>query len=694
MAAPERIVACDVETSGLSWRKDSLCGVAICCEEDQGIYYPVEQFYTLHHLELQNRGLPKVFHNANFDLKFLGTRGIKLDGAIYDTLLMAQLIDENQPLDLKSLSVKYLGPDSIKHAEAIWAWLTKKGLKKADLVKAPPELLKAYAEEDVNNTYKLFYVFWDKLEQLNIKVKQVFGTEFGPMDYYRNEAQPVDYVLGGMELRGIKINLPLLQQKKQELEEEINKRIEALNALLHEEIQKVSQERYQAEVDKKMSPRGKANVKFPVFNWGSTDQVGDLFYTRLGLCNHLQIKTDTGKWKCSDEVWEQALKLPNLDQKLFLAIKYFSDIKALQKKMANDIGGFNAKGTPVGLASKIDGDRVYPHFKQIGGMFEGEAAGTVTGRLSVSCPNTQNQQPFAKPLFIPDSEEFVFAHFDYSMIEMRIAAHLSQDPLMLQRLRAGEDLHKALASKLYGNIALTKQQRNAGKGANFLFIYNGSEWRLQTQLQGWGIQLKLEDCAALKQAFFDDYKIYKQYIDEQQTKMLRYKVVVAQSGRVRRLPELRYYDGLDFQSRTYKGAYKDELKEWLDSRPPNKQMRVFSDGTKKKLTLFDVANGKCRHAFNQGYNFPVQSLGGSITKCAMLALNKLGFDIVNQVHDSIVLQIKKCEIQEKVDEAKCIMENVVKLSVPILVDVKLANSFDDEHDIYTPHQIMEKQLHG
>lgn len=682
MPAPEQILAIDIESSGLNWRKDSLDGIAICGDEDQGVYYKWDSFRELHHLQLQDPKIPKVFHNANFDLKFLLPRGVKIQGAIYDTLLMAQLIDENQPLKLKDLSVKYLGEDSIANAKIIWDWLEKNGYKKGDLIKAPPELLRAYAEEDVNNTYKLFYVFWEKLECLEGKVKEVFDIDRGPLTYYFQESQPTDYVLGKMEARGIKIDLPLLQTKKSELEEDIKKREAALNTLLREELDQICQEKYRVEVEKKKSPRGKANCKVPVFNWGSTDQVGELFYQKLGLSQHIKSKTDTGKFKCSDEVWEQTLKLPNLDQKLFLSVRYFSDIKALQKRITTDIGGFNKKGKPVGLASKIDGDRVYPNFKQIGGMFEGEAAGTVTGRLSVSAPNTQNQQPFAKPLFIPDSDEYVFAHFDYSQIEMCIAAHLSQDPVMLERFHNGMDLHKILAWKLYGQVELTKLQRNAGKGANFLFIYNGSPWRLQTQLQGWGIQLTIEECQTLQTAFFEDYKVYKQYLDEQQTKMLRYRAVASQFGRVRRLPDLKYYAGLDFTKRLYRGAHSVELGEILENLDPAQQYKTFSDGSRKKKTLFDLANGKCRHAFNQGYNFPVQSFGGSLTKRAMIELNRRGFDLVNQVHDSIVIQIKKCEIQEKVDEAKYIMENVIKISVPIRVEVKLANSFDDEGDLY------------
>lgn len=662
-------------------------GVAVSSEEDAGVYYTTEEFRGLTHLDLQNNTIPKVFHNANFDLKFLLTRGFKLRGTIYDTLLMAQLVDENQPLDLKSLSIKYLGEDSINNAKAIWDWLDKNKLKKKDLVKAPPGLLRAYAEEDVNNTYKLFYVLWEKLEEISSRVKNIFGIPASPLDYYLQESQPTDYVLGRMESRGIKINLPLLQKKKQELEEGIDKRIASLNELLKTEIEQICQEKYEWELAKKKSPRGKAACKVPVFNWGSTDQVGELFYNRLGLLNHIKTKTETGKFKCSDEVWEQALKIEGLDQKLFLAIKYFSDIKTLQKRVATDIGGVNKKGEHIGLASKIDGDRVYPHFKQIGGMFDGEAAGTVTGRLSVSGPNTQNQQPFAKPLFIPDSDEYVFGHFDYSQIEMCIAAHLSKDPIMMERVIAyfegrGKDLHTLLAEKLYGEIPLSKIQRNAGKGANFLFIYNGSPWRLQTQLQGWGIQLNIEECQELQKGFFSDYTVYKKYLEEQQVLMLRYRAVASQFGRVRRLPELKYYNGLDFKTRQYKGKYTQELQDWLDTRPTAKQFRIFSDGSKKKLSLFDVANSKCRHAFNQGYNFPVQSFGGSITKRAMVVLNTEGFDLVNQVHDSIVVQFKKTEVKEKVEQVKYIMENVVKISVPIRVDVKLAKSFDDEGDTY------------
>jgi DNA polymerase-1 len=687
LAAPEQIVAIDIETTSLNWRTGTLVGVAVANEEDAAAYYTWPEFIQTEHLTLRDEKIPKVFHNANFDMKFLMPRGTKLKGAIYDTLLMAQLIDENQPLDLKSLSVKYLGEDSIKHARAIWAWLQSNNLKKEHLARAPQELLSAYAKEDVNNTYKLFYVFWQRLEELNVKVKSLFNQDKGPMDYYLEEAQPTDYVLGQMETRGVRINLPLLQAKKREIEEDISKRLQSLNQLLQVEIHNICEDKYQAEVAAKKSPRGKANVKFPEFNWNSTDQVGPLFYSVLGLSKYIQAYTDTGKFKCSDEIWSQAAKIQGLPQTLGLAVKFYSDIKSLQKRLSTDIGGFDKKGKPIGLASKIDDDgRVYPQFKQIGGLYDGEANGTVTGRLSSAGPNTQNLQPFAKKWFIPDSDDYVFVHADYKQVEIVIAAHLSQDPRMLEIVRSGQDIHKQTAQKLYGPVELTKNQRNAGKGGNFLFIYNGSPWRLQTQLQTWGVDLTIDDCKRLHEGFFQEFTHYKEYLAQQQRLMLRYRAINSMFGRVRRLPELKYYDGLDFIKRKYRGKYEKELQEIFDKLPPGKRSLVRADGTKHEITLFDIANRKCRHAFNQGYNFPVQSVGGSITKRAMIVLNREGFDIVNQVHDSLIFQVKKTEIEAKVARIKQVMENVVKLSVPITVDIKLANSFDDEEDLYVSQQ--------
>jgi DNA polymerase I-like protein with 3'-5' exonuclease and polymerase domains len=274
----------------------------------------------------------------------------------------------------------------------------------------------------------------------------------------------------------------------------------------------------------------------------------------------------------------------------------------------------------------------------------------------------------------------LFLYADYSQIELRCAAHLSQDPLMLQAYRDSKDLHLQTAKALYNDPLLTKKDENkrqTAKTTNFLLIYNGSANRLQAQLwEEASIKVTYEEATKFRRNFFGLYPRYEKYLKEQKEFLKKYKIAISPFGRLRRLPDLKYYEGLNYEKQEYKGIYKEELEFILQNIPVKERFtKDFKTGNKKALTIFDIAKRKVGHAFNQGYNFPIQSMAASIIKRAMIVLNCQGYDIVNNIHDSVYIQLNENEIDKHKDNVRQILENIVKLTVPLVVDMKVLRSF-------------------
>ena len=268
--------------------------------------------------------------------------------------------------------------------------------------------------------------------------------------------------------------------------------------------------------------------------------------------------------------------------------------------------------------SQIEDGRIYAEYLQAGRGKEGSKGGTVTGRLSSRNPNMQNlpRGSEIKRFFIPDTAEDIFVYFDYSQLELRLAAHLSQDPLLIQAYKDNLDLHEITAKAIGAD-------RQIGKSTNFAMIYDASAYRLSAM-----VNKSVDECQHIINEFYKLYAGYKKYLQKQMRFMITNGLVVSEAGRTRRLPEVR-----ELPSNT---------KEW-------------------------------RHAIKQGYNFPIQSLGASITKRAMIELHRRKFKIVTQVHDSVVIQLPKNDVH-KLEEIQIVAETIYPLTVPLKVDIKLLTS--------------------
>lgn len=675
----------DLETTGTSEHKNKIHGIGWLESEDEAQYSPIWDLPKELLDKLADPTIIKVGQNFRFDLRFLFTHNIVVNGAFFDTLHLAMMIDENQPLGLKPLTEKYLGLQFLRNKRELDEACNTVGVKhvgglcELDLLSPSRpyfEAISKYGKEDVCNTFKLFHIFTEKLKSIDASVKKVLNVKVGPLDHYLKEIVPTEKVLLSLETEGVLVNPQILDNLRAE---NVLKRDECLKQLAffcEEEIVTIEEELFQKALKSKKSPKGKLAVQRKsekyktLFNWESTSQVGKLFYDKLGLKpEHVQ-KTEKGAFDMSETALKNLRFLVGKSHKLRHILPIYAEFKKTLKLINTYTGDSES-----GMASHI----INGHFNKLGPtenrIFAKYPQQTVTGRLSSKDPNMQNLKrgSIVKRLFIP-KKDHVFAYFDFSQVELRIAAHLSRDVKLVEAFTEGIDLHKQTAAAAFQKDVtdVTKEERQVGKTLNFLLIYNGGTGRLMDELKNKnGLEFTFEECKTFRENYFANYKGYKSFLDSTLSFLAKYKRVVAENGRIRRLPDMVFGDFLNWRTKTFTGP--QELVTQLLEYPNEK----ISDED-----LFWRANRRYGHAVKQGYNFVVQSVGATITKMAMISLNKAGYKIVSNVHDALIIELPISQI-DKTAEIKHIMENAYKLSVPLVAEMKLLNTFD-ESDVYQP----------
>ena len=672
MTKPKFIVI-DIETTGLDPRRDKLHGVGVSTEEDGAQYYGHDSFDSSEFRSwLNDPSVAKVGHNVRFDLSFLLQLGYHINGPIFDTLAMAQLVNENRPLGLKAL----VASTDLQEKNELDRTLNHLGLKhvgelcRLDLASqdAPHfDLIGRYCIEDVNNTFRLFLQLVKALKAQDQLWRKDFQATSTPLTYLQEETSPLENVLLALEHKGIAVNEERITRARQELLAANEVDLGCIYNKISNEVKEIEDNLYETAVAKRVSPKGKANVlpqseKYgTIFNLDSSSHLGDLIYNKLGAPEGLRKVTATGKLSCSEQdLLNLRALVPNGKLKEFL------DVYASYKKRQKLLNTYT--GEEKGLASTIYNGRIHARYIQAGSSKEGGKGGTVTGRLSSQSPNMQNlpRSGPVKGFFVPDPGH-LFLYFDYSQVELRIAAHLSQDAEFLNAYKLGLDLHKITASAVFGisTDKITKEQRQVGKTLNFALIYDAAAYRLWEETSAGGGTYSIEDCEEMRRSFFKKYSGYAAFLKRVRVFIEANRCIYSATGRVRRLPDIEYGKGLNWQTKTWHGS--KELRQELLSREPR---------PKDEQEIFTVAKKAYKHALKQGYNFPIQSLGASITKRALIELHGLGFQLVTTVHDSVVLQVKETETH-KWRFAQKVLENVYPLSVPLVAEAKLLKSLDE-----------------
>ncbi|QPG05688.1 DNA polymerase I [Salinimonas marina] len=582
-AAP--LIAFDTETTSLKYMEAELVGVSFCIAPGEAAYVPVAHDYpdapeqldrdwVLEQLKplLEDENVKKVGQHLKYDKNVLANYDIHLAGIAFDTMLESYVLNSTASRH----DMDSLALAYLNHQTIHFEDIAGKGAKQLTFNQIDLSEAAPYAAEDADITFRLHEVLWEKLKD-DEKLKSIL------LDI----EVPLASVLSRMEQLGVFIDSQRLAQHSQDLA----KRIDELEKTVHEEAGET-------------------------FNLGSTKQLQKILFEKLDL--PVIKKTPKGAPSTSEEVLQE-LALDYPIPKMIMEYRGLSKLKSTYTdklpKMINHRTG-----------------RVHTSYHQ---------AVTATGRLSSTDPNLQNipirneEGRRVRQAFVPrDGYKFVAA--DYSQIELRIMAHLSQDQGLLNAFSQGKDIHQATAAEVF-NLPLdevTSEQRRSAKAINFGLIYGMSAFGLSRQLN-----IPRHEAQQYMDLYFERYPGVLKYMDD-----------------TRALAKEKGYVETVFGRRLYLSDIK------------------ASNGARRK--------GAERAAINA----PMQGTAADIIKMAMLqvdewitSLNSDDIYMMMQVHDELVFEIHESVLEESITKIVDLMENAATLSVPLDVEAGVGKNWDEAH---------------
>lgn len=581
-AAP--LFAFDTETNSLDYMLAEIVGVSFAVKIGEAAYVPLMHDYmgaptqlsrewVLERLKpiLEDEKHAKVGHNLKYDLEVLANHGISLKGIQYDTMLESYVLDSTASRH----NMDALAERYLEYKTVSFEDVAGKGVKQLSFNQVPIESAAHYAAEDADITLRLHQALWSKLETLPGQ-KEVFETI----------EMPLVPVLAKMERIGVLIDVQVLFLHSQELGE----RLQTLEKEVHLLV-------------------GQS------FNLNSPKQLQEVLYTQLKL--PILEKTPTGQPSTSESVLQELAEMYPLP-KLILEYRSLSKLKSTYTDKL-----------PLQVDHKTG--RIHTSYQQ---------AVTATGRLSSTDPNLQNipirgsEGRKIRTAFIA-SPGYKIVAADYSQIELRIMAHMSQDKGLLQAFLADDDIHRSTASSVFGVPLeqVTAEQRRSAKAINFGLMYGMSAFGLARQL---GIER--QEAEKHMTRYFDCFPGVKMFMESTRKKALEQGYVETLWGRRLYLPDL--------QSRHV---------------------------------------GRRRAAERAAINAPMQGTNADIIKRAMIHLDHWISDsnrdikMIMQVHDELVFEVHESILEFAVQEIKRHMEEAIFLSVHLHVDVGIGNNWDEAH---------------
>ena len=493
-------------------------------------------------------------------------------GPLFDTMIAHYLLNPELHHGMDYLAETYLNYKPVPIEQLIGP----KGKKQGSMRNVPIEEIKEYAAEDADITLQLKSYFEPLMKQEDVE------------SLFYDMEMPLIYVLAEMEATGVKVDTQALKQSSVTLSNQL--------ANLEKEI------------------HGLAGCEF---NINSTKQVGEVLFDKLQLDSKAK-KTKTGGYSTSEEVLEKLRsKHPIVDKLL--------EYRGIKKLLSTYIDALPELINPTT-------GKIHTSYNQ---------AVTATGRLSSTNPNLQNipvRDEMGREIrkaFIADNEECVFFSADYSQIELRIMAHLSGDPHMIDAFCEGEDIHAATAAKIYGlsPAEVSSDMRRKAKTANFGIIYGISVFGLAERLD-----IPRGEAKELIDGYFKSYPRIREYMDES----------------IRAAKEKGYVETL----------------------------------FKRKRFLPDINS---HNAIVRGYaernaiNAPIQGSAADIIKLAMIHIHQrfeeenLRSRMILQVHDELNFNVWKDELEKVKEIVLDGMEQVIKLRVPLIADYGEGENWLEAH---------------
>ncbi|MCW5316306.1 DNA polymerase I [Nostoc sp. KVJ3] len=592
---PETPVAWDTETTSLEPRDAELVGIGCCwgMQPDEVAYIPVGHKTGENlHKDLVLEALRPILESADYPKA--------LQNAKFDRLVLkCQGINLAGVVFDPMLASYILNPDSSHNLMDLgqrylgliaksYLDLVPKGKTIADIdIPAVAD----YCGMDAYSTFGLVEKLREKLEQIPSLSKLLAEVE-----------QPLEEVLAQMEYTGVRINSAYLKELSQHLEIELVR--------LKQEATEIAGEN---------------------FNLGSPKQLSQILFEKLGLSTRHSRKIQTGF--STDAATLERLQEDDKSGFVEAIIEY----RTLSKLKSTYVDALPALVRP-------DTQRVHTDFNQ---------AATSTGRLSSSNPNLQNipiRTAFSRQIrkaFLPETGWLMVAA-DYSQIELRILAHLSQEPILVQAYQQNEDVHTVTARLVFEKENITSEERGMAKTINFGVIYGMGSLRFSRST---GIDKNIAN--EFIKRFNERYPKVFGYLEQVKKEAIALGYVETILGR------RRYFDFTNNSLRRLKGSNPEDI-----------------DLSKlKNLGAYDA--GLLRSAANA----PIQGSNADIIKIAMVRLHEVLKNyqarLLLQVHDELVFEIPPDEWEELQPQIKSVMENAVQLSVPLLVEARVGENWMD-----------------
>ena len=574
----KEFVSIDTETTSTDAISAELVGLSFSSEESKAFYVPVPANYeeALKVVEIfkplyESDKIMKIGQNIKYDYEVLTRYGVTIQGKMFDTMIAHYLIQPELHHNMDYLAETLLGYQTI-HIEEL---LGPKGKKQKNMRDLSPTDIYEYAAEDADITLRLKNVLEPRLKELGVE------------ELFWNIEMPLVRVLADMELNGVCLDTEALQDTSKIF----NKRMRE----------------YEQEIYKEAGEE---------FNISSPKQVGDILFGKLQIMDKPK-KTKTGQYVTSEEV------LQSLENK-----------SPIVRNILNYRGMKKLLSTYIDALPKLINPRtghIHTSFNQ---------ALTATGRLSSSDPNLQNipvrtdDGKEIRKCFIPE-EGCLFFSADYSQIELRIMAHLSEDENMMEAFREGHDIHRATAAKIWHEDIdkVTDAQRKKAKQANFGIIYGITTYGLAQRMD-----ISNAEAKDLIQDYFRTFPKVQAYMEHA-------KEVARAKG---------YAETL-FHRRRY----------LADINSRNATVRGFAE----------------RNAINA----PIQGTEADIIKVAMVRIwerfKKEGIrsKMILQVHDELNFSVypeEREQVERIVIEE---MQNAYPLNVPLIADAGWGKNWLEAH---------------
>lgn len=577
------LFAFDTETTSLNYMEAELVGMSFALETGEAAYLPLAHSYVgvpeqldrntvLEQMKslLESDDIKKVGQNLKYDMSVLARYDIKLGGIQFDTMLESYCL--NSVASRHDMDT--LALKHLNHANIKFEEIAGKGKNQLTFDQIELEKASPYAAEDADITMKLHQKLWSELKELE-----------GPAQVFEQIEIPLLKILSKVERNGVLVDGKLLLEKSSQFEQRLN------------EIQTEAFE-----------------VAGKEFNLSSPKQLQEIFFEEQGL--PVIKKTPKGQPSTAEEVLQE------------LALDY-----PLPKLILEHRGLSKLKSTYTDKLPQM----INPETKRVHTSYHQAIA--ATGRLSSTEPNLQNipiKSPEGRSIrtaFIA-SEGCKILAADYSQIELRIMAHLSQDKGLLTAFEEGLDVHSATAAEVFGVEVdeVTDNQRRNAKAINFGLIYGMSAFGLAKQ-----IDTDRNTAQDYINTYFARYPGVEAYMDNTRAKAAEKGYVETLYGRRLYLPEIHSKNGM-----------------------------------------------RRKAAERTAINAPMQGSAADIIKLAMIEVdqwlqNQPGITMVMQVHDELVFEVEEQYLDLAKEKIPQLMESVAKLSVPLIAEVGVGDNWEEAH---------------